>query len=125
MRSGTTHSSRASRSLDVVYLPAERRLDARPEREVDMKTLDATTGFQSARDVRTNALANAGRLDENEFQKFTSALCIAAHLPDEPGIAAHGFDEPAKAWADFKAAADQLLEPKRLLPLTRSRPDEL
>lgn len=113
-------------SLDVVYLPAERRLMSVSTALIDLDALSPAMGVESTRNARAMALRNAGQLDESEFQNYARALSVAAYLPDSDDAGRpRSYEDPIEAWNNFKGAADQLLEPKQLLPLTRSRPGEL
>lgn len=108
-------------SLDLVFLPAERRLLPPNISGVDLKLLSEDVAISKLAESR-NAIQNFGRLDDNEFEAYATALCVEGSLPREkPG----GSDEHPSRWDAFKAAVDELLYPKQLLPLTRENSSEL
>ncbi len=112
-------------SLNPVYLPAERRLLApvRGATGIDLAQLAEEVAFQQSQKSR-QSIQNYGRLDDQEFEQFAKALCIADTLPDDPA------DESVKPisrvqWPEFQETVNELLHPKKLLPLTKAHPDEL
>lgn len=63
-----------------------------------------------------------GLLDDYEFEDYARTLCVAAYLPNEHGA----IDGAARqAWDRFKSGIDEILAPKRLLPLTQEYPSSL
>ncbi|WP_376713460.1 AAA family ATPase [Mycobacterium intracellulare] len=113
-------------SLNPVYLPAERRLlppAGRGSPGIDLAQLADAMAFEQARKSR-QSVQNYGRLDDQEFEQFAKALCVAHSLPDDPD------DDSGRLlsrvqWPEFQETVDELLHPKRLLPLTRAHPDQL
>lgn len=115
----------ATRSLDIVYLPAERRLLAPGQNGIDLNQLSDLFALQKGMEAR-NAPLNYGRLDDQEFEQFAKALCVAEALPDdEPGDDDHAEGVPRIPWSEFVATVNDLIEPKELLGLTQSHPDQL
>lgn len=107
-------------SLNLVYLPAERRLLAPRRTEVDLSQLAVELGLSKLEEAR--GAASQGRLDDAEFESYAKALCVAAFLPSEDGVP----DTAAAAdWHSFKSSVDTILHPKALEPLSRQRPSEL
>ena len=98
-------------SLDLVYLPAERRLAPPNSTGVDLTQLSDDYTVAKLQETRNSFT----RLDDSEFESYASALCIQGALPgdDDSGVT----PGPTR-WDSFKAAVDELLHPKRLLPLT-------
>lgn len=114
---------KSSPSLNLIYLPAERRLLPEGSKSIDLSQLAELVSFEKTAEPRF-AVQNYGRLDDQEFESFARALCVAASLPDEPGET----EESAKArinWESFQAAVNSIISPKELLPLTRKHPEEL
>ena len=112
-------------SLNVIYLPAERRLMPTPASAIDLGQLSDQSTWQKTVEPRT-AVQNYGRLDDAEFEQFAKALCVAETLPDEGGSLPSPDGVPSRVlWTDFKATVDGLIAPKVLLPLTRQHPDQL
>jgi ABC-type lipoprotein export system ATPase subunit len=111
-------------SLNVVYLPAERRLIA-PNRQhgIDLNQLSDLIAAQKVAEPRS-AVQNYGRLDDQEFESFAKALCVAAALPSEHGSMASQ-EQAETRWSKFQATVNSLIAPKTLLPLTREHPDQL
>ena len=68
-------------SLNAVYLPAERRLLEPTQQGIDLNQLSEAMAFQKGAESR-NAVSNYGRLDDQEFENFAKALCVAASLPE-------------------------------------------
>lgn len=106
-------------SLNLVYLPAERRLLPPQVSSVDLNQLTEDLALSKLAEAR-NAVQNFGRLDDQEFEGYAKALCVAGSLPSESG----GAVEPSR-WESFKTSVDALLFPKVLLPLTRENPSDL
>lgn len=112
-------------SLDVVFLPAERRLLEPRRAGIDLNQLSEAMAFAKTAESR-NAVANYGRLDDQEFEDFAKALCVAASLPadDEEG------QEPQRpisriGWQAFQETVNALIAPKMLMGLTTGHPDKL
>jgi predicted ATPase len=101
-------------SLDLVFLPAERRLLPPNVAGVDLTQLSEDVAISKLAESR-NAVQNFGRLDDAEFESYATALCVQGALKSE---------DPSKTnagssrWDSFKVACDELLFPKTLLPLT-------
>ncbi len=110
------------RSLDVLFLPAERRLGRRDGGNLNLETLTPAKAVERLRATRSEAFSEAGRLDEHEFEAWATALCVAGFLPQE--ISFENRQERVK-WSDFRNAVDTLLAPKRLLPVDASHPTTL
>lgn len=111
-------------SCNLIYLPAERRLLPPNNAVLDLSQLAEEVGLQRLAEAR-NSSQNYGRLDDQEFETYAKALCVAGSLPsetaDEPGS-----DEAANSrWDQFKEAVDAVLQPKFLRPLTRENPSDL
>jgi len=115
---------RLNRSLDVVYLPAERRLLASGQVGIDLNQLTDLFNLQKGAEAR-GATQNYGRLDDQEFEQFAKALCVAEALPEEPATSGDPEDVARIPWSDFVTTVNTLIEPKELLGLTRGHPDEL
>ncbi len=109
-------------SLDVVYLPAERRFIPQAQLAVDLTVLTDEMTYQKRRTSRSTSLS--GRLDDDDFEAYAKALCFAGSLPSESGSADTPDGSPSK-WDEFKSAVDILLHPKSLMPLTRENPTNL
>lgn len=117
---------RQQESLSVVYLPAERRLVSGGQPGIDLNQLSELIAYQKTVETRS-AVQNYGRLDDQEFEQFAKALCVAESLPDsetDEGADESRF-ESRLAWPDFVDTVNGLIAPKRLLPLTRQHPDQL
>lgn len=111
-------------SLNVVYLPAERRLLEPRQQGIDLNQLSEAVSHQ--KNVESwHTVANYGRLDDQEFEDFAKALCVAASLPAEPGPEVSAPAEARVEWEGFRTTVNALLFPKELLGLTRSHPDQL
>jgi predicted ATPase len=101
-------------SLDLVFLPAERRLLPPNVAGVDLKQLSEDVAISKLAESR-HAIQNFGRLDDSEFETYATALCVQGSLKSEnPDFANPG----SSRWDSFKDAVDELLYPKKLLPLT-------
>ncbi len=97
-------------SLNLVYLPAERRLAPPNSVGVDLTQLSDDVTVAKLQETRNNF----ARLDDSEFESYASALCIQGALSgNQPSVKT----TPSR-WDSFKAAVDELLHPKQLLPLT-------
>lgn len=111
-------------SLNVVYLPAERRLLPSGQATIDLNQLSEMFAWQKNAESSRSAVQNYGRLDDQEFEQFAKALCVAGTLPDEEGA-----EQPKTVsriqWPEFVETVNGLIAPKRLLPLTRQHPDQL
>lgn len=113
-------------SLNPVYLPAERRLLPPPGRgggSIDLAQLADAMAFEQSQKSR-QSVQNYGRLDDQEFEQFAKALCVAHSLPEDPD------DDSGKLisrvqWPEFQETINELLYPKQLMPLTRAYPDRL
>jgi predicted ATPase len=114
---------RRNPSLDVLYLPAERRLLAPYQTGIDLSQLSDEMSWQKTADSRS-AANNYGRLDDQEFEQFAKALCVANSLPEEPGEPRPDVEQRVQ-WPEFAKAVNALIHPKQLLPLSRSHPDSL
>lgn len=116
----------ATPSLNVVFLPAERRLLEPRQQGIDLNQLSEEIAFQSGAESRA-AVNNYGRLDDREFEDFAKALCVAANLPPDPHAPAEAEENAHDRidWTGFKQTVDSLLAPKELLGLTRQTPDKL
>lgn len=114
---------RRNPSLDILYLPAERRLLAPTQTGIDLSQLSDETSWQKTAESR-NSANNYGRLDDQEFEQFAKALCVANSLPDEPGEPRPDVEQRVQ-WPAFESAVNALIYPKKLLPLSRSNPDSL
>jgi predicted ATPase len=111
-------------SLNLVYLPAERRLLPSRSKELDLSTLAEDAALLQLARTRNTSTQNYGRLDDEEFESYAKALCVAGSLPSEFGNTT-GESAAESRWDDFKSAVDQLLYPKTLKALTRENPSEL
>lgn len=100
-------------SLNLVFLPAERRLLPANAGGVDLQQLSDDNVVAKLAEAR-GSVQNFGRLDDSEFETYASALCIQGLLPRESG----NTDPSTTRWIEFKAAVDELLHPKQLMPLT-------
>jgi AAA domain, putative AbiEii toxin, Type IV TA system len=109
-------------SLNVIYLPAERRLVAESQPGIHLNELNELIAWQKTREPR-QAVRNYGQLDDQEFERFAKALCVADSLGDEPETSASA--DTRVPWSEFLATVNALIAPKALLPLTRKHPDEL
>lgn len=115
--------AKANPSLNVIYLPAERRLVAPTIQGIDLNQLSDLIALQKTAEPRS-AVSNYGRLDDAEFESFAKALCVAAALPDEPDNVGEA-EAASTRWDDFRQTVDMLIAPKSLLPLTRQHPEQL
>ncbi|TQJ08812.1 putative AbiEii toxin of type IV toxin-antitoxin system [Lapillicoccus jejuensis] len=112
-------------SLDVVYLPAERRLLPSNVAGVDLNQLSDRVSRQATYNAR-RTVEQYGRLDDAEFEQFAKALSVAAQLGSDPDE-----DEDAESlggsvsWEQLEQTANNLIGPKRLLPLTRHHAESL
>ncbi|MEV8082202.1 ATP-dependent nuclease [Pseudarthrobacter oxydans] len=110
-------------SLNLVYLPAERRLLEPAQQGIDLNELSEAIAYQKGAESR-QAVSNYGRLDDREFENFAKALCVAASLPADDGVAPDSGGERVQ-WEDFQATVNALIAPKELLGLTRAYSDQL
>lgn len=110
-------------SLNVVYLPAERRLTSPRSSAIDLSQLSELIALQKTAEPR-NAVQNYGHLDDQEFEGFARALCVAASLPDEPGDRREAIRARTE-WENFLSTVNSIIAPKELLPLTRQNPEQL
>lgn len=108
-------------SLDLVFLPAERRLLPPHQTGVDMQQLSDDMAISKLAESR-NTIQNYGRLDDSEFEAYATALCVQGYLTSENPEAG---DLGPSRWDAFKEAVDELLYPKTLLPLTREHSTNL
>ena len=69
-------------SLDLVFLPAERRLLPPTVAGVDLNQLSADVAISKLAESR-NAIQNFGRLDDAEFETYATALCVQGSLKSE------------------------------------------
>jgi len=114
---------RRNPTLDILYLPAERRLLAPNQTGIDLNQLNDETSWQKTTESR-NSANNYGRLDDQEFEQFAKALCVAHSLPEEADGPRPDVEQRVQ-WPAFEMAVNALIEPKKLLPLSRSFPDNL
>lgn len=105
----------------VVYLPAERRLLPPTGAGIDLAQLDELISLQKTAESRQSVQAY-GRLDDQEFEQFAKALCVADSLPSD-GAASEGTERIQ--WSFFKEVVDSLIAPKELLGLSREHPEAL
>lgn len=112
---------KACPSLDLLFLPAERRLLPPSQTSFDLTQLSDDVALAQNVQGRSSA-HNYGRLDDQEFETYAKALCVAGNLPSEGGSAE--LDALAR-WQKFKESVDRLLHPKKLLPLTQQNPTSL
>lgn len=108
-------------SLDVLYLPAERRLNS-GNSSVDLRQLLPEVLVGSLQHSRAASLNQAGRFDDSEFESFAVALCVSSYLPSE---GAEGDGSEKSSWSTFKDAVNTVLAPKMLEDVTREHPDQL
>jgi ABC-type lipoprotein export system ATPase subunit len=125
-------------SLNVIYLPAERRLLEPRQQGIDLNQLTEAIALQKNAESR-NAVGNYGRLDDQEFEDFAKALCVASTLPidddDDDDDEDDNDDDDDSApstrtvsginWSTFRETVNSLIAPKELLSLTRAHPDQL
>lgn len=111
-------------SLNVIYLPAERRLLPPNQSGIDLTQLSDAIAWQKNAESRGGA-QNYGRLDDQEFEQFAKALCVAHSLPSEGSVAEVAPALNRVEWPEFVRTVDALIAPKKLLPLTREHPDQL
>ena len=114
-------------SLDVLFLPAERRLLPANTTGIDLNQLSDDLALQMSANAR-NSVQTYGRLDDAEFEQFAKALCVAGQLQDDPDVDLDDEEpqeSPRLGWDAFKDTVDSLIAPKRLLPLTRQHPENL
>ena len=111
-------------SLNLMYLPAERRLMPAGAGAIDMQVLAEEVAYQRSAESR-QAVVNYGRLDDSEFEQFAKALCMADKLDSEPGEEANVVPLSRISWEQFRDTVNALIYPKVLLPLTRQHPDAL
>ncbi|MFF0454730.1 AAA family ATPase [Nocardia africana] len=110
-------------SLNPIYLPAERRLLPTGASQIDLRQLADDVSIAQMQNSRA-AVQNYGRLDDQEFEQFAKALCIASNLPKDA-------DEVSQVplsriqWPEFQETVNELIHPKKLLPLTQGFPDKL
>lgn len=120
------------RSLDLVYLPAERRLLATNNTSIELDQLTELVSFQKTAESRTS-VQNYGRLDDQEFERFAAALSVASQLaPDDDSQedAGHVADPDDSItsridWKQFSETVNDLIFPKRILPLSKNHPSRL
>lgn len=110
-------------TLNIVYLPAERRLLPPGQAGIDLNQLSDLISWQKTAEPRS-AVQNYGRLDDQEFEQFAKALCVADTLPDEADSGTSA-PETRIRWPEFVETVNALIAPKRLLPLTRQHPEQL
>lgn len=110
-------------SLDVLFLPAERRLLPANTAGIDLNQLSEDLALQLSVNARSSG-QSYGRLDDAEFEQFAKALCVAGQLQDDPDDATP-VERPRLEWDTFRQTVDSLIAPKRLLPLTKRHPENL
>jgi len=113
----------AQPSLDVLFLPAERRLLPASTTGIDLNQLSDALAMQMTVNAR-GSVQSYGRLDDSEFEQFAKALCVAAQLADDPDDQPAG-ERPRIEWDVFVETVNSLIAPKRLLPLTKRHPENL
>lgn len=111
-------------SCNLVYLPAERRLLPSNTSALDLSQLAEEVAIQRLAEAR-NTSHNYGRLDDQEFENYAKALCVAGSLPSELQSDSEAEDDNRSRWDQFKEAVDAVISPKVLLPLTRENPSDL
>ena len=119
---------KTQRSLNLVYLPAERRLLPTSNSGIDLDQLSETASYQRTNESRSS-VQNFGRLDDQEFERFAAALSIADQLPEDeeqpPPTAATETPLPRISWEEFSSTVNDLIYPKKLLPLLKNFPEKL
>ncbi|WP_422733547.1 ATP-dependent nuclease [Micromonospora sp. WMMD558] len=121
---GGLHSSQLLKrcpSLNVIYLPAERRFHPSGAASVDLSQLSPEAAVQKIIDARASSLG-PGHLDDQEFETYAKALCVAGFLPSEDAALV---SRAQSQWERFRDSVDSLLFPKKLLPLTAENPSSL
>lgn len=108
-------------SLGITYIPAERTLVERHGLGIDLRKLTTEGAWQAQQDA-LNSFSLSGRLDDQEFEDYAIALCIAGHFPEEESEPSN---DAGVTWDELLTTVNELLMPKRLLPLTRRHPDSL
>ncbi|MDF8265212.1 AAA family ATPase [Luteipulveratus flavus] len=116
--------ARSNSSLNVIYLPAERRLVPPTIQGIDLNQLSELIAWQKTAEPRA-AVQNYGRLDDAEFESFAKALCVAASLPNEEGAGSGEAETAQIRWEEFRETVDALIAPKALQHLTRQHPEQL
>jgi hypothetical protein len=109
-------------SLDLHYIPAERRLLASVQSGVNLDRLSEHLGWETSQRSR-QAAQGYGHFDDQEFEDYAKALCVAGSLQPEPGDEVSTVEQTT--WQRFKKSVDELLAPKELLPLTQRFPQRL
>lgn len=117
---------KAQPSLDVLFLPAERRLLPANSTGIDLNQLSEDLAQQMSVSAR-GTVQSYGRLDDAEFEQFAKALCVAGQLQDDPSDPedATAIERPRIEWNAFADTVNSLIAPKRLLPLTKRHPESL
>lgn len=108
----TTEFLNAVRSMQVMYVPAERYFASQGGLQVDLDTLAQARVTERLREIAQGALRDSTRLSEQQFEQWATAACVAAYLPR---------GDPT-TWGQLKGAVDTLLSPKELLPLSAAEP---
>lgn len=107
-------------SLNVVYIPAERRLSPHGT-QFSLISINPEANARSIAQMRQNR-GEGVILEDYEFEDYARTLCVAAYLPDSNGaINQLARDE----WDRFLHSVNEILHPKRLLPLTQEDPSSL
>jgi predicted ATPase len=87
---------------------------------IDLQQLDESVAMQKTVESR-GSLNNYGRLDDQEFESFAKALCVAETLPSE---GAEGV--PSRiTWTRFRDLINAIIEPKEIIGLSREHPETL
>lgn len=107
-------------SLNVVYIPAERRLSAHGS-QFSLISINPEANARSIAQMRQSH-GEGALLEDYEFEDYARTLCVAAYLPDSKGsINQLARDE----WDRFLRSVNEILHPKQLLPLTQEDPSSL
>jgi hypothetical protein len=102
--------------------PSREKAERTRRRRIDLGQLAEGVDVNFTSSGRSQA--TSGVLDDNEFQAYARALCVASTLPSE-NPSDPGQETARSKWNEFKHSIDVLLHPKVLLPLTRENPDQL
>lgn len=114
--------SRAVPSLQLVSIPAERRMVSYGHSPFTLVSLDPSENVRMMNSQGHGMQGQANYLDDHEFENYARTLCLAAYLPDRNG---NRNEAAGDSWRRFKTAIDALLSPKYLVPLTQEDPSNL
>ncbi|MET7833725.1 AAA family ATPase [Micromonospora sediminicola] len=117
----TAQLLRSCPSLNVIYLPAERRFHRSSNETIDLSQLSPEAALQKLIEARAHSVG-PGYLDDQEFETYAKALCVAGFLPSEDAALA---SRAQSQWERFRESVDSLLFPKKLLPLSAEFPSSL